>query len=752
MIYRFSDFELDTERRTLTASSGQVSLTRQAYDLLLYFVGNPNAVISKDALIEHVWSGRIVADNTVDQSVSKLRRILNQANKSEYIESVYGQGFKFLPRVETGPKKGEASSWRWSIAFALLLGISAIWVAYRDNSGEALAHPPVVMLMPAKSDGSEVDWAETGGNIFFRQLLQYSNIAELRDAEDSKPGHLADDDFLQRQWALTPEMQVITPTIEQRGNETVVNLSLVDAAQNVHKETITAPDLATALRQASLWVEQRFDTANDVERLIPDDSYVVELYLRGLSSLAQGQLDKAENFFELCLAENPGFVWARLELAKVKDRQGAPDQALALLDTLEQLSSDPAFAVAVHSLRGYILDTKGEHLAARDLYLKVLETYQGQPIPALNDVRFNLALTYATLAESGQALQQLALIEQSLTRHSDPELMADVLHLAGRIEQTNGSNEQARIKAETALSLFEDLGDLLGAAKTHSLLARIANHEARYDEAINHLETGLAITRKLNFPLGIGATLNELIYALMAQGKHDRAWELNQELEQIALDIDYTAMLLASKQFSVDMARAQQRWETAEVYLQQHLELAQASNNGRALIANRLLTLDLTLDQGKVDGVAELITSLQAHIDQEAEVRLQPRIDQHQARLYFLKGNDEQAIALLQSARQQARETGDGESLININNLLAEHFLEQEQPDKAMAALTESAAHDPVAQPYLMLMAQAQMQMGKPVEALELANQCKQKVPDLWTREDEAHLSEMAIAARAQSQ
>ena len=298
------------------------------------------------------------------------------------------------------------------------------------------------------------------------------------------------------------------------------------------------------------------------------------------------------------------------------------------------------------------------------------------------------------------------------------------------------------------MDLFERNNDSLGAAKTLSALARIASQQANYALAEAYLNESLAITQAVDFKLGEGATLNELTYVLMVQGEHNKARKMAQRLEQIAIEIEYPAMQMAAKQLFFDMAREQGQWSEAQRHLKQHFELATSTNNGRALVKNKMLALSLYVDSGQLQLAQPLLKELQQHIDQQQEVRMQPRVDWLRARIHWQQNQPSVALELLQKAKLQAQQNEDGESLININNSLAEIYLTQNQPDKALSALQAAAQFQPFALPYLKLLAQTHEQLGHPIKALQTMNLCQQQSADLWTAQESEYLKHLMKLAQ----
>jgi two-component system OmpR family response regulator len=101
--YRFAGWRLDTRERNLYAPDGVVvPLSGAEYRLLLLFLQNPNAVLSRDQL-SRFTTGRDAdpLDRTLDMQVSRLReRLRDHAREAEIIKTVRGKGYVLAARVE----------------------------------------------------------------------------------------------------------------------------------------------------------------------------------------------------------------------------------------------------------------------------------------------------------------------------------------------------------------------------------------------------------------------------------------------------------------------------------------------------------------------------------------------------------------------------------------------------------------------------------------------------------------------------
>ncbi|MCF6287754.1 MAG: tetratricopeptide repeat protein [Proteobacteria bacterium] len=747
MQYHFSKFLLNTVSKELILNGKPVELTRKYYELLLLFVENPQQVFSKDDLIKRIWTGKYVTENTIDQSISILRKILGSVQTNDFIKTVYGKGFKFVPKVTKIIKKTPPKVSRFSYALPIIIFLFGVFIFVHNRDKEVTDKAPESLLLiisdsQATEDNSSLNQSSV---TFFDQLLRLSNAAKIKSLKD-KPKYQEPQQYIDNQWRFSPHLKVVTTHVSQDDNLYTVTLDIADKLQQLQTQSFTDKSLSIAMKLASQWLTIQVGRASafaKIESLIPDDSYLVELYMRGLASQARGEIDKALNFFELCIQEKQDFYLARLHLAEVLSSKGKPEKALAMLDTLANSNVYPQMEIEVEKLRASIFDTQGKLELARDIYLDLLAKFEKQDIPQLNSVRFKLSYTYTVMTEFDKALEQLNILENNIVAADNPTMLANIYHKKSSILQKLGHTKLAKQNANKALAIFSKLQNLLGTAKTYIALARISTHQAKYNESVEYLQQSLAINKKLGYKLGIGATLNELIFILMLQGQFSQAWDLNQQMQEIALDIDYNAMLQISKQYATDMSRAKKDYVKAEIYLQEHLNLAKAANNTRALLKNKLLKLDLLLDQKKTDNVAELIKEVQKYIDTTGEIRLQPRINKQLARYYLLTEQVGAAIELFQTVKVLATKTQDGETLMEVNNLLAEYFINSNQAQKALATLEESFELQPMPYPFLLLQSKANKMLGNNLIALDLANECKQSSNQLWSLDDDRYLSEL---------
>lgn len=88
---------LDPDKHLVQVEGGPLQLNRKEYDLLYYFVVNPNRVINKMSLAESVWGDNIDQADSLDfiySQVKNLRKKLKLAGATVELKAVYGFGYK----------------------------------------------------------------------------------------------------------------------------------------------------------------------------------------------------------------------------------------------------------------------------------------------------------------------------------------------------------------------------------------------------------------------------------------------------------------------------------------------------------------------------------------------------------------------------------------------------------------------------------------------------------------------------------
>ena len=93
-LIQFDGVSVDIEGHTVKVDDNLVHLTNKEFDLLLYFLKNPNIAISRDSLLSNIWGDDFIGfDRTVDAHIKMLRK--NLGAYGDRIVTIRGVGYKF---------------------------------------------------------------------------------------------------------------------------------------------------------------------------------------------------------------------------------------------------------------------------------------------------------------------------------------------------------------------------------------------------------------------------------------------------------------------------------------------------------------------------------------------------------------------------------------------------------------------------------------------------------------------------------
>ena len=94
-ILTFDDITLDTDTHLATINKTEVKLTRTEYAILKILIQNSTQIITKSVLLDYISEDTPdCTDSSLKMHISNLRKKLRKINGKDYIEAVWGIGFK----------------------------------------------------------------------------------------------------------------------------------------------------------------------------------------------------------------------------------------------------------------------------------------------------------------------------------------------------------------------------------------------------------------------------------------------------------------------------------------------------------------------------------------------------------------------------------------------------------------------------------------------------------------------------------
>jgi DNA-binding winged helix-turn-helix (wHTH) protein/tetratricopeptide (TPR) repeat protein len=100
VIYRFADFELDTERYELRCDGVARHVEPQVFDVLAYLLAHRERVVTREELLAQVWGHSFVSEATLSSRLMAARKAIGDSGKTQsLIKTIRGRGYQFVGAV-----------------------------------------------------------------------------------------------------------------------------------------------------------------------------------------------------------------------------------------------------------------------------------------------------------------------------------------------------------------------------------------------------------------------------------------------------------------------------------------------------------------------------------------------------------------------------------------------------------------------------------------------------------------------------
>jgi len=91
----YKDLVIDIDEHKVFRGGKEIELRRKEFDILEYLVSNNGRILTRDMIMNHVWSASTTSwTSTVDVHIKHLRDKVDRPFGDAYIKTVYGLGYK----------------------------------------------------------------------------------------------------------------------------------------------------------------------------------------------------------------------------------------------------------------------------------------------------------------------------------------------------------------------------------------------------------------------------------------------------------------------------------------------------------------------------------------------------------------------------------------------------------------------------------------------------------------------------------
>ncbi|MFC4314992.1 winged helix-turn-helix domain-containing protein [Steroidobacter flavus] len=489
--YEFGEFRLDAARRLLLLKNGDraLPLTARAFDTLLYLVEHPGKLLSKAALMSAIWPNVVVEENSLNQNISLLRRVLGERpGEYRFIVTVPGRGYRFVAEVRTVSEPADESQ-RASASNASELA--------HARAGLHARIPLAILPFANLSSDPATDYFSEG---MAEELINtFARVRWFEVASRTSTFAFKDRNVDVRKIARELDVEaVLEGSVRRVGERIRVTAQLVDGRTGHHLWSESYErgwdDLARV--QDELTVAIVDSTAShfvigSARRKTPTrDLEAYHLYLQAMALRSQPSEDNLESAVQIlgrALARDPDFARAWYAIAEARAYRAANDGcALTLLNHAERdarhaLALDPSISRA-HGVLGLINACCGRWIEAETELRKALSLVSRNP---------DALLFHAIYVARQAGHHRKALAEIQLAYEFTPSSPALALHL-GAQKLLDGERAEACKWIDLAIAN----GYPRDLAEVREARAQLAMLDGRFEEAAQELTEILSPTSR----------------------------------------------------------------------------------------------------------------------------------------------------------------------------------------------------------------------------------------------------------------
>lgn len=99
---QFGSLVINENTHDVTVDGQWIEMTPKEFELLAFLARSPRQVYSRHQLLQHIWgsSSEWQDDNTVAEHIYRIRKKLDPDDRSRWIETLRGVGYRFAPPAE----------------------------------------------------------------------------------------------------------------------------------------------------------------------------------------------------------------------------------------------------------------------------------------------------------------------------------------------------------------------------------------------------------------------------------------------------------------------------------------------------------------------------------------------------------------------------------------------------------------------------------------------------------------------------
>jgi len=157
--FELGGWRVEPARGALVRDGKETRLEPRLMDLLLLFAASGGRVIAKDEIVETVWGGRAIGDDTMAAAISRLRAALGETRQQRFIETLPKRGYRLVAQ-SGGATSSDSASVEDSVDALLRKGRAALNVPMPQSLAQAHIYFQAAAAADPKSAAAHAGLAE----------------------------------------------------------------------------------------------------------------------------------------------------------------------------------------------------------------------------------------------------------------------------------------------------------------------------------------------------------------------------------------------------------------------------------------------------------------------------------------------------------------------------------------------------------------------------------------------------------------
>ena len=502
-VYRFDDFVVDPDNWRLSRAGREIHLKPVVLELLIYLIANRGRLVTREELMDTVWSGTVISESALTKAAGRLRKALGDDSATHrYLETVRSRGYRFVAEVEEIERqegadapsrntRGATARRAWLAGAAILVALIVVaifWLRGPRHDDLQTGAIGSLAVMPLRNLTGEADQEYYVDGLQDLLITELSQLLGLRVTSRQSTIRYRGSQLPAQDIAKELGVDALVEGgLMREGGTLEVTLKLIDGrsdenlwAERYTRETPRVFDLISEMADAigaqlgaspgSPKVQER-----KVNRLDPVDPRVIDAYALGImyfDRFTKDGISSGIEQFKTAVEIEPKFAlgWGQLGFAYAM--QGMIGFALPaeskerfLATELRAIEADPQVALG-HSGVGAALWYMWDFADACESFERALRLNPSEPYAIHGDS--DCLLFEGRLDESVARTRELLTISPFSAMHSLP--LPGHLYMSRRIDE-------AIIAAKAMQSRVPQFS-------LHWMLARFYWQQGRFDEAL----------------------------------------------------------------------------------------------------------------------------------------------------------------------------------------------------------------------------------------------------------------------------